>query len=113
MTSIVNDANDRIRNAKADSEVLTAKTEAITLLSAVSPVVEAKPSALSEIQQQATNQKAQINQNSEATKEEKAAIQLVDQYVKQGEDRLDVATKINKYKKSKMISKKRFQMLHR
>lgn len=94
VTSIVNDANDRIRNAKADSEVLTAKTEAITLLSAVSPVVEAKPSALSEIQQQATNQKAQINQNSEATKEEKeAAIQLVDQYVKQGEDRLDVATK--------------------
>ncbi|MEJ7331567.1 DUF1542 domain-containing protein, partial [Staphylococcus epidermidis] len=83
VTSIVNDANDRIRNAKADSEVLTAKTEAITLLSAVSPVVEAKPSALSEIQQQATNQKAQINQNSEATKEEKeAAIQLVDQYVK-------------------------------
>lgn len=94
VTSIVNDANDKIRNAKADSEVLTAKTEAITLLSAVSPVVEAKPSALSEIQQQATNQKAQINQNSEATKEEKeAAIQLVDQYVKQGEDRLDVATK--------------------
>lgn len=94
VTSIVDDANDKIRQAKVDSEVMTAKTNAITLLSTVSPEVRVKPLALSEIQQQAIIQKDQINQNSEATKEEKeATIQMVNQYVKQGKDRFDVATK--------------------
>lgn len=92
--AIVNDAQNKIREAKADSEVMVAKTDAISLLSVINPEVQVKPFALDEIQQQANNQKAKINNNSEVTKEEKdAAILLVDDLIKQSEVRLDAATK--------------------
>ncbi|MCC3754475.1 SasC/FmtB family protein [Staphylococcus capitis] len=92
--TIVNDALNKIREAKADSEVMVAKTDAISLLSVINPEVQVKPFALDEIQQQANNQKAKINNNSEVTKEEKdAAILLVDDLIKQSEVRLDAATK--------------------
>lgn len=92
--AIVNDAQNKIREAKADSEVMVAKTDAISLLSVINPEVQVKPFALDEIQQQANNQKSKINNNSEVTKEEKdAAILLVDDLIKQSEVRLDAATK--------------------
>ena len=97
--AIVNDAQNKIREAKADSEVMVAKTDAISLLSVINPEVQVKPFALDEIQQQANNQKSKINNNSEVTKEEKdAAILLVDDLIKQSEVRLDAATKTNKLK---------------
>lgn len=91
---IVNDANTRIHKAKSDSEVMLAKTEAITLLSSISPEVQEKPSALEGILSQARVQKDKINQNNQATQEEKeSAIQTVDQLIKQGEERLDMSSK--------------------
>ena len=47
---------NKIREAKADSEVMVAKTDAISLLSVINPEVQVKPFALDEIQQQANNQ---------------------------------------------------------
>lgn len=92
--AIVNDAQNKIRDSKADSEVMVAKTDAISLLSVINPEVQVKPFALDGIQQQANNQKAKINNNSEVTKEEKdAALLLVDDLIKQSEVRLDAATK--------------------
>ena len=77
---------------------MVAKTDAISLLSVINPEVQVKPFALDEIQQQANNQKSKINNNSEVTKEEKMAILLVDDLIKQSEVRLDAATKTNKLK---------------
>ncbi|MGX0164722.1 LPXTG-motif cell wall-anchored protein [Staphylococcus capitis] len=92
--AIVNDAQNKIRDSKANSEVMVAKTDAISLLSVINPEVQVKPFALDGIQQQANNQKAKINNNSEVTKEEKdAALLLVDDLIKQSEVRLDAATK--------------------
>ena len=47
--AIVNDAQNKIREAKADSEVMVAKTDAISLLSVINPEVQVKPFALDEI----------------------------------------------------------------
>ena len=63
----------QMKNTKAntDSEVLGTKSNAITLLQAISADVQVKPQAFEEINAQAEIQRERINGNSDATREEK------------------------------------------
>ena len=64
--AIVDDANEKIREANTDSEVLGTKSNAITLLQAISADVQVKPQAFEEINAQAEIQRERINGNSDA-----------------------------------------------
>ncbi|MGJ0743029.1 SasC/FmtB family protein [Staphylococcus epidermidis] len=80
--AIVDDANEKIREANTDSEVLGTKSNAITLLQAISADVQVKPQAFEEINAQAEIQRERINGNSDATREEKEeALKQVDTLV--------------------------------
>lgn len=82
--AIVDDANEKIREANTDSEVLGTKSNAITLLQAISADVQVKPQAFEEINAQAEIQRERINGNSDATREEKEeALKQVDTLVNQ------------------------------
>ena len=82
--AIVEDANEKIREANTDSEVLGTKSNAITLLQAISADVQVKPQAFEEINAQAEIQRERINGNSDATREEKEeALKQVDTLVNQ------------------------------
>ncbi|MGW9983116.1 SasC/Mrp/FmtB intercellular aggregation protein [Staphylococcus epidermidis] len=80
--AIVDDANEKIREANTDSEVLGTKSNTITLLQAISADVQVKPQAFEEINAQAEIQRERINGNSDATREEKEeALKQVDTLV--------------------------------
>lgn len=80
--AIVDDANENIREANTDSEVLGTKSNTITLLQAISADVQVKPQAFEEINAQAEIQRERINGNSDATREEKEeALKQVDTLV--------------------------------
>ena len=106
--AIVDDANEKIREANTDSEVLGTKSNAITLLQAISADVQVKPQAFEEINAQAEIQRERINGNSDATREEKEeALKQVDTLVNHS---FITINNVNKIKKFMILKTKRLKL---
>ncbi|MEQ6029539.1 DUF1542 domain-containing protein [Staphylococcus saccharolyticus] len=105
VVGVVDDANNKIRQAQSDSEVLVVKTNAIALLQSISTDVQVKPQALEEIHSHAESQKERINVIAEATKEEKdVALQKVDALLKQEQNIINTVSKNHQVNDAKVSS---------
>ncbi len=105
VVGVVDDANNKIRQAQSDSEVLVVKTNAIALLQSISTDVQVKPQALEEIHNHAESQKERINVIAEATKEEKdVALQKVDALLKQAQNIINTVSKNHQVNDAKASS---------
>lgn len=103
LNQVVTNANNEVNAATTNAQVATAEQNGITAISNTLPATQTKGDAKAALDQAATNQKALVGQNQDATTEEKdAANQLIDralnnakQSVTDVDSAIDVETKKN------------------
>lgn len=103
LNQAVTNANNEVNAATTNAQVATAEQNGITAISNTLPATQTKGDAKAALDQAATNQKALVGQNQDATTEEKdAANQLIDralnnakQSVTDLDSAIDVETKKN------------------
>ncbi|WP_435369243.1 DUF1542 domain-containing protein [Staphylococcus pasteuri] len=103
LNQVVTNANNEVNAATTNAQVATAEQNGITAISDTLPATQTKGDAKAALDQAATNQKALVGQNQDATTEEKdAANQLIDralnnakQSVTDVDSAIDVETKKN------------------